>query len=202
MNEPDGSRKYSRRAVPGVIICPSCAGPLKPDSKWCPRCSFTGSRTLELFPHAPPPLLPVLDAVGLLDDAGVRRVESAREKLKKKFPQFHWRVCLVHLPEDIQLPVFGFWLLNTCPFQAKETLEDRAWTVLLLINTGSGDAAVVPGYAAEPYLSNDDWKVALEAMKQKWRERNPSEAIIDFFKSSRSQLEHAWRRYGARVQAR
>jgi len=202
MNETDGSRKYSRRAVPGVIVCPSCSGPLKSDSKWCPRCNFTGSRTLELFPHSAPPLLPVLDAVGLLDDPAVRKVEAARDKLRKKFPQFHWKVCVVHLPEGIALPVFGFWLLNASPFQPKETLEDRAWTVLLLINSGTGDAAVVPGYAAEPYLSNDEWKVPLEAMKEKWREKNATEAIVNFFKSSRLQLDRAWRRYGARVSTR
>lgn len=202
MNGTESGRRASRRAVPGVIACPSCGGPLKPDSKWCPACHFTGAKTLDLFPHPAPPLLPILDAVGLLDTPAIRKVETARDKLAKKFPQFRWRVCLVSLPENIALPVFGFWLLNASPFQEKEPLEDRAWSVLLLINTGSGDAAVIPGYAAEPYLSNDEWKLSLEAMKGKWHERKPADAIVRFFKASHLQLDRAWRRYGARMTAR
>lgn len=199
MTGPESSRSYSRRVVPGVILCPSCGGPLKPDSKWCPGCHFTGSKTLDLFPHDAPPLLPVLDAVGLLDDSGTRRVEAAREKLKRRFPQFDWRVCIVHLPEETSLPVFGFWLLNACPLGAKEDVESRAWTVLLLINAGTGKAAVIPGYAAEPYLSNEEWKAALAAMDEPWNAKKPVEAILRFFDDSRRQLNRAWKRYGSRV---
>lgn len=195
-------RGSSRRTTSGVISCPACGGPLKPDSKWCPACQFTGSHTLDLFPDDPPPLLPVLDAVGLLPEDGVRKIGSAVERLRRRFPQFHWKICIVNLPAGSSLPVFGFWLLNTSPLHDKETGVDRAWTILLLINAASGQAAVIPGYGADPFLADDEWKSALSHMAGPWRSGKPVEAILCFFKGARASLDHAWKRYGARRSGR
>lgn len=195
-------RKVTTRSAPGVIICPSCKGPLKQDSKWCPACGFTGSHTVDLFPDPPPPLLPILDAVGLLSTDDVSKVEASRDKLRRRFPQFHWRICIVDPPEKTNLPVFGFWLLNVCPLGPEETNEDRAWTVLLLINTGTGEAAIIPGYAAEPFLSDDEWKRRLATMVEPWRAGKPADAITLFFKNTHLQLELAWKRYGTRRSSR
>ncbi len=186
----------------GVITCPACGGPLKVDSKWCPACHFTGAHTIDLFPDAPPPLLPILDAAGILKERDVRKIESERDKLRRRFPQFHWRVCTVVLPTETNLSVFGFWLLNVCPLHGAETTEDRTATVLLLINAGTGQVAAVPGYAVESVLSNDGWKVILATMAGPWRAGQPVEAVIRFFRTTRIHLERAWKSYGARRFAR
>ncbi len=195
-------RGTTRRNTAGVISCPACGGPLKPDSKWCPACEFTGSRTVGLFPDDPPPLLPVLDAVGLLSADGERKIGSAVERLRKRFPQFHWKVCIVNLPEGTSLPVFGFWLLNACPLHGAETVDERAWTVLLLINAANGQAAVAPGYGADPFLADEEWKSALSRMAAPWQAGKPVDAILRFLDASRSNLDHAWKRYGARRSGR
>lgn len=194
-------RSGSRRTTPGVISCPACGGPLKADSKWCPACQFTGSHTLELFPDDPPPLLPVLDAVGLLPKDGVRKICSAVNRLRAHFPQFQWKVCIVNLPAGSSLPIFGFWLLNASPLYG-ETADERAWTVLLLINEANGQAAVIPGYGAEPFLADDEWKGALSLMAEPWQSGKPVEAILRFFKGARANLDHARKRYGARRSGR
>lgn len=200
MKSPSGQirRKSTARSASGVIICPACTGPLKQDSKWCPSCGFTGSRTLDMFPGDAPPLLPILDAVGLLDDRGVRKIESARDSLAKRFPQFRWKVCIIDPSETTSLPVFGFWLLNACPLLEDETVENRAWTVLLLIHSGSGQAAIIPGYAAEPFLSDDEWKSLASCMVEPWAAGDPSRAIATFFMKTRERLDLAWKRYGAK----
>ncbi len=151
-----------------------------------------------MFSDSPPPLLPILDAAGLLKDNDIRKIESARDVLRRRFPQFHWRICTVSLPQDTSLPVFGFWLLNACPLHLNETEDERSWTILLLINADSGQAAAIPGYAAEPFFSDDEWGSILATMAEPWQARRPAEAIIRFFKSSRSRLDRAWKLYGAR----
>jgi hypothetical protein len=199
----DSSRRGgSRRTTIGVITCPACGGPLKPDSKWCPACEFTGSHTLDLYPDDPPPLLPVLDAVGLLNESDIRKIGSARESLRRRFPQFHWRICLVNLPADASLPVFGFWLLNACPMHDGESVEDRAWTILLLIDDASGEAAVIPGYGAEPFVSDDEWKSVLAPMSAPWRAGKPADAIVCYFREARTRLDLAWKRFGSRRNGR
>jgi hypothetical protein len=185
------------RANPGVLTCPACGGPLKADAKWCPACNFTGGDSMAMFSESPPPLLPILDAAGLLKEEDIRKIESARETLRRRFPQFQWRVCTVSLPQDTSLPLFGFWLLNACPLHASESADERAWTILLLINADSGQAAAVPGYAAEPFLSDDEWKSIISSMAEPWQARQPAEAIVSFFNNTRRQLDFAWKRYGA-----
>ncbi len=188
----------SRRATLGVITCPSCYGSLKPDTKWCPTCNFTGNDSTAMFPDPPPPLLPLLDAAGLLKADDIRKIETARDRLRRRFPQFHWRICTVSLPVDTRLSLFGFWLLNVCPLYDQETLADRNSTVLLLINADTGQAAVVPGYAVEPFLSDEEWKAILRTMIEPWKSGNPSAAILQFFKSSRRHLDLSWKRFGTR----
>jgi hypothetical protein len=195
------ARSSSRVGSVGVLTCPACGGPLKVDSKWCPACHFTGAHTMELFPEAPPPLPPILDAAGILDERDLWKIEAASDKLRRRFPQFHWRVCTVMLPAETNLSVFGFWLLNVCPLHGKETAEDRAATVLLLISAGTGQVAAIPGYAVESVLSDDGWKAILATMAAPWRDGQPVEAVIRFFKNTRIHLERAWKSYGARKPA-
>jgi hypothetical protein len=195
---PPPRRRSPRHAVPGgVITCPACRSPLKPAAQRCPGCGFTGGDTMTLFEGPPPPLLPILDAAALFRESEIPKIEGQREILRRKFPQFHWRICTVLLPPDTSLPLFGFWLLNACPLGENESADDRGWTILLLINAASGQAAVIPGYAAEPYLADAEWSSVLATMAPAWQAGNPAEAISAFFKSTQIRLDHAWRRYGA-----
>lgn len=196
------ARSSSRVGTAGVINCPACGGPLKVDSKWCPACHFTGAHTMDLFPEAPPPLLPIFDAAGIFNGRDVCKIEAARFKLHRRFPQFHWRVCTVMLPAETNLSVFGFWLLNVCPLHGNESAEDRAATVLLLIDANTGRVAAVPGYAVESVLSDDSWKTILASMAAPWRAGQPVDAVIRFFGNTRIHLERAWKSYGARLSAR
>ncbi len=186
------------RGPSGGLQCPSCAAGLAADANRCPSCGFTGADVMALFPENPPPLLPVLDAAGLWNEADVRRIEAAREKLRRRFPQFRIHVCSVMLPPDLKLTLFGFWLLNVCPFYIHETAEDRAWTVLLLIDARSGAIAAVPGYSAERWLNEESWKKVIWSMAPAWKGGDPTAAVIRFFDSAALHLNLAWKTRGLR----
>ena len=157
MSEPAATSrgKRSRVSIRGHA-CPACSAPVGDAAARCAACGFTGFDTIAMFSEEAPPLLPVLDAAGIWSSADIRRIESAREKLRRRFPQIQWRVCTVDLAEGTKLPVFGFWLLNAGERYVGETDNDRAWTILLLIDAASGQAAVVPGYGAERCLDDAD----------------------------------------------
>ena len=143
-------------------------------------------------------MLPILDAAGILKDNDIRKIDASLASIRRRFPQLQWKIWTVCLPPDTSLPLFGFWLLNACPFHEKETVEDRAWAILLLVNADNGQVAVVPGYAAEPFLSDSEWKAILKTMSEPWNAGLPAEAILTFLKESRLQFHKAWKRYGAR----
>ena len=189
-----------KKIVPAVVIaspetcfCPACGSGLAIDAKWCGACGFTGAKTLELFPVDAPPMMPLFDAAGLFDAAAVQRVESARAMLKKRFPQFRVNVWTVDLPADQSLPVFGFWLLNACPLHSEETTEDRKWTLLLLLNVGTGEVAAISGYSVERWLHENDLKWMLERLAKRRTSRGLPAALTGFYQDYSRLLKLAWR---------
>jgi hypothetical protein len=143
---------------------------------------------MELFPYAPPELSPILDLVGVLSAGGLTAIQAEMKRSLKRYPQFQWRVVLAALPSEMSLPLFGFWLINACPLGAEETPKQRAWTVLLVVNTSTEQASVVSGYAAEPYISDEIWKNTLLEVSKFWKAENPALAIVRFLKMSRKQI--------------
>ena len=151
---------------------------------------------MEMFPGPAPPLLPVLDAAAVWTEEDMERIEKARDNLVGRFPQFRWHLCSVDLPAGDSLSVFGFWLLNVCPSPANGTVEDRPWTVLLVLNAGTGQAAAVPGYSAERWLGDDGLKRALAAMSAPWKGGRAADAVIRFFEACGDRLGSAWKTRG------
>ena len=74
-----------------------------------------------------------------------------------------------------------------------ETDDDRAWTILLLLNVATGKAAVVPGYAAERCLEDADLRKILIAMKPLWSGGRTVDAVLRFFETCAAFLEQSWR---------
>ena len=177
----------------GEPACPSCGGEIAVDAQFCPACGFTGNHTMAMFSNAPPPLLPVIDAAGIWSDGEIHAITAAGNRIRKRYPQLRFHVCSVMLPSETNLSVFGFWLLNVCPLDAGETREERAWVVLLLINSRTGQATVVPGYSVEHWLCDRDWMEALETMCPAWVSGKPAAAVLRFFKTSAGLLDRVWK---------
>ena len=152
---------------------------------------------MKMFPGPVSPLLPVFDAAGLWSSAELKAIELSVRNATRRYPQFKWHIYSVVLPQETSLPVFGFWLLNACSYYVGETAEDRAWSVLLLIDGGSGKAAVVPGYSAERCLGDGDWCKALSSMEGRWREGRIGDAVARFVENSMLALDRSWKIRGA-----
>ena len=191
MQERDYSPK--RFAISGVH-CPSCREKLDREAKWCPKCGFTGGKSLELFGDSPPPLLPILDVTNLWNKKEEKNIKAAVSTFEKRFPQLRWRICSVALDAETSLPMFGFWLMNVCPLAQDETAEDREWTLLLVIDANTGRGSVTPGYSAEVWLSDEMWEVALDELSGPFRGGRPDLAVVNFLKSAQALFEKAWKR--------
>jgi uncharacterized membrane protein YgcG len=179
---PDTMRPNSvRRFARAEAACPRCATILARDAVRCPNCQFTGADTLAMFAGQPPPLEAVVDAAKLWNESDLRKIRKARQKVVRSLPQFDWRVCAVALDPAVDLDAFAFWLFNTSPLAVGETSEARAWTVLLVIDTANQRATVIPGYGAEPWLTDVEWQRALVVMKRPWENGRSAAAVAAFF---------------------
>ena len=188
-------REYSpKRFAIASVVCPSCHAKLDREAKWCGTCGFTGANCLEKFGDSPPPLLPLLDVANLWNEKETKRVEAAVARFGKRFPQFRLKICAVALGPEINLSLFGFWLMNVCPLLPEETPEDREWTVLFLADADTGRASVTTGYRAEPWLSDEMWGKALVETADPFRQGRPDKAVSMFLDSASKLLDQAWSR--------
>ena len=149
---------------------------------------------MSMFPGSPPPLDPIFDVAELWNERQLKAIASSMKKVAKRFPQFRWKICTVRLSPEENLNLFSFWMLNASPLAFGETAEDRGKTILLLIDAASGNATVTPGYSAEVWLSEEEWRKALISMRGLWRAGKTTRAVSTFFKAANDLLEKAWRR--------
>ena len=193
------SKEKSRRRVVRLqtalaASCPSCNAHLTEHPAWCAQCRFTGGDTMQMFAGPPPPLPPILDAAGLWNERQLKAIASSRRKIEKRFPQFHWKICTVRLAPADNLNLFSFWMLNASPLASGESEQDRCRTILHLIDEATGNATITPGYLAEVWLSEEEWKTALASMQAHWSRGKTTHALAEFFTTSRDLLLKAWRR--------
>lgn len=184
----------AKRFAIASVNCPSCHAKVDRESKWCESCGFTGQQTIGMFGGNAPPLSRLLDVADVWNEAGKARIDSLVDGMSERFPQIKWSICTVSLPPGTRLEVFGFWLMNAGPMRENETVEDRLWTVLLVIDADTGRASVTPGYRAETWLSDEMWDAALHEVPRLFRDGNPVGAVVQFFETTGLLLEKAWRR--------
>lgn len=192
----DKQRRSRVRSASEAFACPACQTHIGPVER-CPNCHFTGSDTMAMFGGSPPPVAPVNDLAGLWDEAALKAIAKARKRANGRFPQFRWSLCSMHLPPETNLRLYGFWMLNAYPLAEDESENNRLWTVLLLINAAANKAAVIPAYAAEPWLGSDQWDKLLAGMSPSWKNGDSGRAAAGFIHSSVGLLESAWRQAAA-----
>jgi len=188
-------REYSpKRFAVSSVTCPACHLKLDREAKWCESCGFSGAKSMEIFGSSPPPFLDILDVADLWGEKGQAKIKAEVKAFGKRFPQVRWRICAVALGSEVNLPLFGFWLMNASPLMQGESEEDREWAILLLVDTNSGRASVTTGYRAEVWLSDDMWGAALAEIAEPFRNGLPDKAVVFFLRKARGLFESAWKR--------
>jgi hypothetical protein len=194
-------KRYSARTLAvGAVFCPSCGRRLADrDSDRCPACGFVGEDTMKMFRAVAPPLEVISDHARLFSENDKIRILKSIRKIRRAFPQIHWRIATADLQGNDDVGLFSFWLLNVSPLGQDEEPDLRPWTVLLVI-LADGDLSVTPGYAAEVWLSGHDWSRLLSDLHGELRQRNFSRGIGRFLSDGGRILENAWRIVKRRTQ--
>jgi hypothetical protein len=188
-------REYSiKRFAVGGVSCPSCHAKLEREAKWCEGCGFTGAETLRMFGERAPELQPILDPAGIWSEKGRKMIGAELRALGKRFPQIKWRICLIALEADVNMPLFGFWLFNASPLAPGESAEDRAWTILLVVDSNTGRTSVTTGYRTEVWLSERMWLTTLAVMAEPLGKGLADLAVVNFLKRARKLFDTAWER--------
>jgi len=144
-----------------MVVCPSCHQRFKQANDQCLRCGFDAFQVVQKFPYTPPVLDHIMDNVGVVDDDLHKDLNTALKKLAKHFPQVGFYFCFVEMDDPLQLSEFGFWMMNACRLQEGQVENDRAWSLLLLIDVKRGLVSLTPGYAIEAFIEDGAWEGVL-----------------------------------------
>ncbi|MGB0775210.1 MAG: TPM domain-containing protein [Akkermansiaceae bacterium] len=174
-----------------TVTCPSCFKKSRDASERCSACGFDALQAVQKFQFTPPTLDCVIDSAGLLDEKTIERITLTAQTLKAKFPQFGFYFCLVDMGNTVNLSEFAFWMMNACRLQDGQTEMDRAWSVLLVIDSVSGQVALTPGYAAEAFIEDSGWEAAIRDISPLLREAQYGDAILNYLTHAEKLLHTA-----------
>jgi uncharacterized membrane protein YgcG len=154
------ARMFKRASV----VCPSCLIRFKERADQCPNCQFDAQRSVEQFSFQPPVMQRWMDNAKVFDQAARQEVDQMIDRIIKQFPQVSLSICTVELDDPISLSEFGFWMMNACGFEDGQSEEQRAWSILLLIDVKRKLLSLTPGYAIEAFMDDADWQETLKMM--------------------------------------
>ena len=172
--------------VPAVVFnpervhCPSCFQPYDRAGASCTRCGFSLQVACAKFPFAPPEIERIIDPEEAFTARDRRLVEKAVARFERHFPGIRVAVHPTRLPEGADVREFGFWLFNQAPLAEGEAPEDRAGTLLLILDRHNRQAGLTVGYELDPFIGDDTGNRCLAAGKKDFEASDYGRGVVAF----------------------
>ena len=181
---------------PGSLIpvtCPGCHEVLPGPVELCPRCAYSAWTCVDHFPYSPPPLDRYIDVESRLSNEDRARIDRSIEALERDLPQVRVYVCLVKLLPGTDVRECGFWMFNASVPRDEAEAAHRAWSVLLLIDTGASAAGATVGYGLDSFVSDAQLRYSLRAGQADWIQGNFGAGVLKFVQHTHQVLRQAHR---------
>ena len=158
--------------------CPYCQGPLKPSATECPACRLSYPRVSALVGAVPFITPLVADTTGTLRSADHQRIKRRLARLQKRFPQIVPQVVMHRFPAEHPFSMHAFWLFNAADFAGASRRGRENHALMLAIDPYRGEAAIIPGYGLEPFLTRDALNRLLEQAEPAWQDLRWTDGIL------------------------
>lgn len=158
--------------------CPRCVQRIHRAASSCPHCGFSLADADQRFGEEDVRLRCLTDAAGILRRGERSGVESAMERISRRFPQVFVAVYTGALGEVSNIRQFGFWLLNRSAFEDLPAEKPNEAGILLTIDPESKAAGFVFGYLLDPFLEESDTFECLSRAHAYWLEERYADGIV------------------------
>ena len=175
-----------------IFRCPSCQNPAVEGLTVCIACGFSLAEADRRLGIPPQLSAPVADKFQHLTTADVRRIAALTDSIEKKFPQVHLAVVIDHVPADVSMSVYTFWLFNRAGISSSVERGADNHLVLLVIDASepaSKGAACMIGYGLEPFVPRDQLDACLAAITGDLSARKFGKAALTFFSTLQTVLQ-------------
>ena len=161
-----------------TIRCPYCQGPLQASTPECPACYLSYPRTASLL-GAVPRITPLLaDTTGTLRTSDHKQIIRAVERMRRRFPQLVPQVVMHRFPAEHPFSMHAFWLFNAADFAGASRRGRDNHALMLAIDPYRREAAIVPGYGLEPFLTVESLGRLLELAEPAWQNSQWTNGIL------------------------
>jgi uncharacterized membrane protein YgcG len=158
--------------------CPYCQGPLQASAPDCPACRLSFQRVSALLGAVPRITPLVADTTGTLRSSDHKRIRRELERLQKRFPQLVPQVVMHRFPAEHPFSMHAFWLFNAADFAGASRRGRENHALMLAIDPYRGEAAIVPGYGLEPFLTNESLDRLLDLAAPAWQDLRWTDGVL------------------------
>lgn len=147
-----------------TLFCPSCEHRLEPGLTSCDLCGFHLGKLDAMYGTEEVVMDQLTDASHRLRQAEQEAIWEVVDTFERQFPQYFPAFYIGDLQRDARLCEFAAWMLNRVRVDVKGDLRNGANAFLVVIDLAGRQATISPGYAAEPYIDEEDlWHILEEA---------------------------------------
>jgi hypothetical protein len=171
--------------------CPYCHAPVTANAPECGECRLTFPRTRTLLGVVPRMEPWIADNTHSLRESDLVRIRRRLVDLTRRYPQLAPRVVIHRFPEVHPLSTYVFWLFNSPEFAGGGRRGSRNYSLLLAIDPGRIEAAIMPGYGLEDLLAEEHLHHLLAQADVPWRQFRWMEGIMQVIDGLDSLLETA-----------
>lgn len=176
------------------FTCPACQNPAIEGLTVCIACGFSIAEADRKMGIPPQLSAPVADIYHYLTAAEVRRIATLTQAIEKRFPQIHLAVVIDHVPADVTLSVYTFWLFNRAGISSSVERGADNHLVLLVLDASERSpkgAACMIGYGLEPFLSQRELNRCLDVIAADVATYQHGKASLNFFSALQTVLQEA-----------
>lgn len=149
-----------------------------PDAGECHACRLTYPRTSTLLGVMPRLTQGVADTTGLLSAVGREKLKKRIAVIQRRFPQLVPQVVINAFPAEHPFAMHAFWLFNAGKFAADSNRGKENHTLLVALDPVRNEAAIVPGYGLEPYLTTEALDHLLELAAPDWKNQLWADGLL------------------------
>lgn len=148
--------------------CPSCQVPFSAPPPKCPQCGLTLTELDRKFGIVPLYSRYLADRTERLSLRDASQVREALRLFQRKFPQLLFSVVLIDLRPRAPVAEYAFWLINRACFSEFQATGPKNFELLLVIDPGAKEAALITGYGLENVVAEEDLEATLNAARPKF----------------------------------
>lgn len=164
--------------IRSAMRCPYCHNPLIINSSECPSCRLSYPRTVALLGAAPRLGETLSDGANLIPASDRGRLRKRIADIQERFPQLVLEVVTYRFPLEHPFSTHVFWLFNAAGFAGSMRRGKDNHAIMLVIDPGRLEAAVIPGYGLEPFLSGEALGHLLDLATPAWEEGRWVDGIL------------------------